>query len=575
MRALFSPAFPPLPSPPKESTSIARSRAQRFIATSTPRNPRRMFSNSTQGPRLDVLHADDLPHPTRGPFSEEYLRARDHELGAELEAEAADGLAAGEDRLLLVLALVRTPLPRLLLLHLVDGALGAVAVARLPRRPVILRVRDDVGIAYCRRLVRPRRRVGGQARRGERRHAVDVPRRLIAARAHARRLEQGNVLIGATPAERALALLVGLDGDDLNEARALLHGLGVNDRLVAAHDAVGVVQQHDLGVELPHAGGHVRLAPRVEEHEPLARAQELEAAAGVGVEAVVQLWARRAGAAAALARLCGHGAERQRERLAAQGAAARHAVDVDGLHADANPAVEGPQQELVVHLDGAGAHGAAEHRALTLDVEDVLEAHLEARLGAVEALVRARVRALGEEGAQEAEAGARHVAHVEAGHGAGAGAGFCGVVGGRGGRLGEVVAQRAARAGHVVVGPHEQALAVAGRRGPQDALHLRPGACEARVGAVRRGGLAVGHVALGDDDDEGQLQRERDAEVLARHLLDAAVRVDDEQDVVRVVGGDAEHGGLQVLLVPRAVEDGEHAVRVAHDLGLQRLAREK
>lgn len=64
------------------------------------------------------------------------------------------------------------------------------------------------------------------------------------------------------------------------------------------------------------------------------------------------------------------------------------------------------------------------------------------------------------------------------------------------------------------------------------------------------------HVCLGDDANDGHVQRQRYGQVLLAHADQASVGADDEHDKVGGAGGEAEEGGFEVLLVAGQVDEG-------------------
>mmetsp|Transcript_29696 Transcript_29696/g.68109 ORF Transcript_29696/g.68109 Transcript_29696/m.68109 type:complete len:445 (+) Transcript_29696:383-1717(+) len=67
-----------------------------------------------------------------------------------------------------------------------------------------------------------------------------------------------------------------------------------------------------------------------------------------------------------------------------------------------------------------------------------------------------------------------------------------------------------------------------------------------------------GEVHLGHDDEYGHVQRNRHAEVLLRHTRHPMVGAHHHHPVVWVVSRHAEHCGLEILLVPGEVDEGDN-----------------
>mmetsp|Transcript_37682 Transcript_37682/g.87521 ORF Transcript_37682/g.87521 Transcript_37682/m.87521 type:complete len:210 (-) Transcript_37682:106-735(-) len=74
------------------------------------------------------------------------------------------------------------------------------------------------------------------------------------------------------------------------------------------------------------------------------------------------------------------------------------------------------------------------------------------------------------------------------------------------------------------------------------------------------------NVNLGDDKEEGDAQRQCNAQVLARHALEAGVGVDYDHGIVWTEADEAEDRRLQVLLVAAEIDEGNEPLGLAHDV---------
>jgi len=233
----------------------------------------------------------------------------------------------------------------------------------------------------------------------------------------------------------------------------------------------------------------------------------------------------------------------QGERGALAGAAhgygdafALNGADVGGLELAERV---GPDQHRVAGVDDAGLDNAGDDGADEGDGEGVVDVEFEGCLGIVVAVVREDV----EEGTHEVEAFAGHVGDLEDGADA----------------LGDELS--GGRNGLLAVLDQNGDFACPG--GFQDAGYLGDGLFE-DVGRA--------DVDFGNDDHDGDVKGQSDAEVFFGHADQAVVGGDHEEAVVGRGGEEAEDGGAEVALVAGEVGEGDYFSRARADFGPGELA---
>lgn len=184
----------------------------------------------------------------------------------------------------------------------------------------------------------------------------------------------------------------------------------------------------------------------------------------------------------------------------------------------------GTDEDGVAGVDDAGFDDAGDDGADVGDGEGVVDVELERGVGVVVAVVRQDV----EELADEVETLARDVGHLEDGADA--------LADELGGRVDAVFAAL------------DEDGDFAGAGGLEDLLQLGEGLLE-DVGRA--------DVDFGDDDHDGHVEREGDAEVFFGHADEAVVGRDHEQAVVGLGAQETEDGGAQVSLVAGQVGEAD------------------